>query len=161
MSRNSMLIAARELHGWSPLHVTQWLETPTHLYEQWEAGLAEPSLPRLRRLCALFSQPPEALGFVIYPTDALMEGPPAGWHRQRNGHLYLLRCERHLTQKELAEHLNVTMTTFCNWEHGRACPSRRHLAALCAFFGCSPVELGYPDHVGWTQLLQPQQASCP
>ena len=48
-----------------------------------------------------------------------------------------LREERHLTQKELSQKLNVSQTTVAKWEAGDREPCFDMLVKLADFFECS------------------------
>lgn len=50
-----------------------------------------------------------------------------------------LRKEKNITQKGLAEHLNVSVRTILKWEHGYAMPSFAIIPEIAAFLGV-PVE---------------------
>ena len=45
-----------------------------------------------------------------------------------------LRIESGITQKTLAEKLNVTNSTVCDWEKGRSEPDLQTLTQIAAFF---------------------------
>lgn len=51
--------------------------------------------------------------------------------------LKLLRNERNLLQKDVAEHLNISVSTYCNWEKGKFEPDQDSLLKLADFFGVS------------------------
>ncbi len=48
-----------------------------------------------------------------------------------------LRIENGLTQKQLAEKLNITNSTVCDWEKGRSEPDLTTLAKVAKFFTIS------------------------
>ena len=45
-------------------------------------------------------------------------------------HLCLLRMEKSFTQKEIANILQVSVSTYANWEQGRREPDLYHLIAI-------------------------------
>jgi len=47
-----------------------------------------------------------------------------------------IREERGLTQKELAEKMNLRQATLSSWEIGRTEPSSSHINQLCKILGC-------------------------
>ena len=51
--------------------------------------------------------------------------------------LKLLRKERGLLQKDVAEHLNVAVSTYSYWENGKFEPDQESLSKLADFFGVS------------------------
>ena len=50
------------------------------------------------------------------------------------------RIEKHMTQKQAADAMDVTKETISNWERGRTAPTAPQLIALCNLYG---VELSY------------------
>ncbi len=42
-----------------------------------------------------------------------------------------------VSQKDLADHLNVSLTTVSRWEQGRAFPNSADLVNMRELFGCS------------------------
>ncbi len=57
-----------------------------------------------------------------------------------------LRKSQGLTQGQLAEKLDVRISTVSQWENGQRAPSARLLPALAAALGCSIDELfGTPE----------------
>jgi transcriptional regulator with XRE-family HTH domain len=58
-----------------------------------------------------------------------------------------LRKEKKLTQKELAEKINVTKLTISRWERGERVPKSDKAQKLADFFGVSIAHLlGYDDN---------------
>ena len=58
-----------------------------------------------------------------------------------------LRIESGITQKELAEKLNLTNSTICDWEKGRSEPDLQTLTQIAAVFDVSvDYLLGLSDH---------------
>lgn len=55
--------------------------------------------------------------------------------------IFELRKENNLTQKELAENLNVSDKAISRWETGKGFPDVNSLLALSEFFGVSVNEL--------------------
>ena len=53
------------------------------------------------------------------------------------GNLKELRNEKNLTQKELANYLNMSKNVICEWEKGRSEPSIENLKKLSIIFDCS------------------------
>ncbi len=51
--------------------------------------------------------------------------------------LKLLRKERGLLQKDVAEHLNIAVSTYSYWENGKFEPDQESLSKLADFFGVS------------------------
>lgn len=51
--------------------------------------------------------------------------------------LKLLRKERGLLQKDIAEHLNIAVSTYSYWENGKFEPDQESLSKLADFFGVS------------------------
>ena len=64
-----------------------------------------------------------------------------------------LRCERKMTQKDLAEQLNVTDKAISRWETGRGLPDADSMLALSVFFNvtirCSHGKKIYPSMAGF------------
>lgn len=59
-----------------------------------------------------------------------------------------LRKEKHLSQEQLAEKINVTRQTISNWENGKFYPDIDSLVNLSKFFNVSlDVLLSYDDKV--------------
>ena len=56
---------------------------------------------------------------------------------------FILECRkaRHMTQKELAENLNITDKAVSKWERGISCPDISTLPALAKLFDVSVGEL--------------------
>lgn len=48
-----------------------------------------------------------------------------------------LRKENKVTQKELANYLNLTSNSICEWENSRSEPSISSLSKISSFFKCS------------------------
>lgn len=60
-----------------------------------------------------------------------------------------LRCERHLSQKQLAEYIKTTNSSISDWETGRSQPDLETLARLAVFFEISvDYLLGLEDESG-------------
>ena len=55
--------------------------------------------------------------------------------------LYELRREKHLSQEEVADVLNVTRQTVSKWETNQSTPDFDKIAPLCALYGISADEL--------------------
>ena len=51
--------------------------------------------------------------------------------------LKLLRKERGLLQRDVAEHLNIAVSTYSYWENGKFEPDQESLSKLADFFGVS------------------------
>lgn len=51
-----------------------------------------------------------------------------------NFRLKELRVKSHITQCELAKHLNTTQSTLCKWEKGTLKPKISHLIKITKFF---------------------------
>lgn len=66
----------------------------------------------------------------------------------------LLRKENHLTQKQLAEKLNVSDKAVSRWECGRGYPDVESLAALSDLFSVSINELLYGKRIETPQMAQ-------
>lgn len=62
-----------------------------------------------------------------------------------------LRKERSLTQKELADSLNVSDKTYSKWETGENEPDMSKLAALSEYFGVSPAVFFGADEIDETE----------
>ena len=68
-----------------------------------------------------------------------------------------LRAENAFTQKELAEKLNISKNTICEWEKGRCEPSIQNLEKMSIIFKCSIGYLvGSEDDFG---IVQSQSAA--
>jgi len=52
-----------------------------------------------------------------------------------------MRINRHITQGELAERLNVTNKAISSWECGRTEPNMGMIEAMCKVFECTKTEL--------------------
>ena len=64
-------------------------------------------------------------------------------------HLKELRCERRLSQKQLAEYIKTTNSSISDWETGRSQPDLETLARLAVFFEVSiDYLLGLEDESG-------------
>jgi transcriptional regulator with XRE-family HTH domain len=70
------------------------------------------------------------------------------------------RSQAGLTQGELANAINTSLTSIWRWERGTL-PSSFYRAALCDFFHLSPAELGWPGSEKKTQRRTSQTASRP
>ena len=53
------------------------------------------------------------------------------------GRVKELRLEHHFTQKELAEKLNTSNSSVCDWEKGRSQPDLQTLANMAQLFDVS------------------------
>ena len=69
-----------------------------------------------------------------------------------NVRLKELRVDRDITQKELADILNITQNTYSNYENGKTEPTHETLKKLCLFYNVSadyilelPKGLNYPE----------------
>ena len=51
--------------------------------------------------------------------------------------LKTLRCEKHLSQKQLADELKTTNSSICDWETGRAEPNIETLINIAKLFEVS------------------------
>ena len=63
-----------------------------------------------------------------------------------------LRAEKHITQKQLADFLNVTQNAVFNWENGKRKPSIEMIEKIAVFFNVSPSYL-----MGW--YTEPESVS--
>ena len=52
-------------------------------------------------------------------------------------HLKFLRKQRNLLQKDVSKYLNISVSTYCNWENGKFEPDQESLSKLADFFGVS------------------------
>ena len=65
-----------------------------------------------------------------------------GWERQKFAdNLRLWRTSQGMSQKELADKINVSFQTISHWETGYAIPSIEEIVALADFFDTSLDEL--------------------
>lgn len=55
--------------------------------------------------------------------------------------IHEVRIGNRMSQKELAEKMNVRQSTVSQWESGQRAPAARMLPALAAALGCSIDEL--------------------
>lgn len=65
-----------------------------------------------------------------------------------------LRKEKNLTQKELAEQLNITDKAVSKWERGQSYPDITILPPLCALLGVTVSELLNGEHADTTEPAQ-------
>ncbi len=66
-----------------------------------------------------------------------------------NEFIRILRVQNNLTQRDLANKLNTTNSTICDWEKGRCEPSIYDLIKLADIFNCSvDYLLGREDDFG-------------
>lgn len=56
-----------------------------------------------------------------------------------------LREESGLTQFQVAQQLEVTITTVSNWEREASEPMGRHLQKLARLYGVSPFDIALPE----------------
>ena len=76
-----------------------------------------------------------------YDTILLMKGGVSMTSKECGEFISLLRKENNLTQKQLAERINVTDKAVSRWETGKGYPDITSLIALSEFFGISVNEL--------------------
>lgn len=57
------------------------------------------------------------------------------------------RIEKHMTQKQAADAMNVTKETISNWERGRTAPTAPQLIALCNLYGVKLSDIFLPDNL--------------
>ena len=55
--------------------------------------------------------------------------------------IYQCRCEKKMTQADLAERIGVSVQSISKWETGKAVPSFQHLNELCTVFAVTLTEL--------------------
>ena len=55
--------------------------------------------------------------------------------------IYQCRCEKKMTQADLAERIGVSVQSISKWETGKAVPSFQHLNELCTVFDVTLTEL--------------------
>ncbi|MBP5600187.1 MAG: helix-turn-helix transcriptional regulator [Lachnospiraceae bacterium] len=60
-----------------------------------------------------------------------------------------LRIKQNLTQKELAEHLNVTSSTLSRWENGSRIPSKEDIDNVAEFFCVSYTSICPKDTISF------------
>lgn len=58
-----------------------------------------------------------------------------------------LRAMKKMTQKEVAEKLNVSRMTYANWENYKTYPDVMQLIALSQIFECSLDTFYFPENV--------------
>ncbi len=54
-----------------------------------------------------------------------------------NKRLREIRCDKKLSQKDVAKALNIAVSTYSNYEQGIRTPSVEIIIKLCKFFGVS------------------------
>ncbi|MCI8458800.1 MAG: helix-turn-helix transcriptional regulator [Clostridia bacterium] len=61
-------------------------------------------------------------------------------HRQSRN-LKRIRADLGLTQREIAERLQITVTTYQRWEHGKTMLRLRHIAKIISTLHVTPNDL--------------------
>ncbi len=52
-----------------------------------------------------------------------------------------LREKANMTQRDVAEMLNISQQGYCGWETGKRFPSGKKILQLCQIFKCTPNDL--------------------
>lgn len=73
--------------------------------------------------------------------------------------LKALRIKHGLTQKELADILNVSQNAIHNWEHGKREPNREMIDKIAATFNVSPIALSWGSEFeeSWNNLINKKE----
>ncbi|MCQ2078156.1 MAG: helix-turn-helix domain-containing protein [Bacteroidaceae bacterium] len=64
--------------------------------------------------------------------------------------------DRNIEQQELAEYLEISPTTICDWKNGKSHSYKKHIAKIAAFFNipvellCSDAKISENEHVDTT-----------
>lgn len=56
------------------------------------------------------------------------------------------RIEKHMTQKQVADAMNVAKETISNWERGKTAPTAPQLIALCNLYNVELSDIFLPDN---------------
>lgn len=110
----------RELTGLTQIEVAIKLGTSQPAYQAWEAGRREPNLESLKKLAKVLNTSPNYL-LGYNQTESIVKAIP-----QENTfpkRLRELRKLANLTQKEMAEALNISQPAYVEWEKGRTQPT--------------------------------------
>lgn len=56
------------------------------------------------------------------------------------------REKSNLSQREIADRLNISQPYYWSWENGKGLPDAKQILELCEVFNCSPNDLfGYKE----------------
>ena len=79
-------------------------------------------------------------------------------NEQFSQRLKSLRIECGLSQRELAQKLNVVQVSYLRWEQGKTEPNINNICALCRIFGVTAdYLLGVSDELGITTPFNPEK----
>lgn len=111
---------ARKLSGLSQQAIADKLGISNQAYSRWETGKFEPNLESLKKLAKVLNTSPNYL-LGYNQTESIAKAIP-----QENTfpkRLRELRKLANLTQKEMAEALNISQPAYVEWEKGRTQPT--------------------------------------
>lgn len=64
------------------------------------------------------------------------------------------RVEKHMTQKQAADAMNVTKETISNWERGKTSPTAAQLLALCDIYNVKLSDIFLPDCLAISEKIE-------
>lgn len=140
----------RRLKAWNQTRLAREVGTTPRSIMRWESGQAFPELRFQQRLCELFGEDPEKLGFIQEQVE-LTEASLLHLHNGRTPNVLLLRQRqvRGWTQRDVAEKIGTYPVNISKWESGETHPKQDFQQKLCELFRCKLEDLG---------LLQSSQA---
>jgi len=122
--------------------VADYFKTSPQSYAQWEKGQRSPSKESLEKLASYFGV---SVSYLVGEADMI----DYGTFKEQSTHAQLsddktfierlkeLRKQSGLTQKQVAEHLDITQSAYAQWETGKLNPKKETIQKFADLFNVS------------------------
>ncbi len=135
-------------NGYTQQTIATLLNTTQQTVSRWLNGQNEPDLTNLYKLADIFNCSVDYL-LGRNNNSNIIQFERKTFEEQWMKRIKRLRVQNNLTQRDLANKLNTTNSTICDWEKGRCEPSIYDLIKLADIFNCSvDYLLGREDDFG-------------
>lgn len=119
------LKALRKEAGLTQKNIAQQMQIGQNSYSNWEKGIRTPIRPTIEKLAEVLNT---STSYLLGETN--IKHPEKELPNMLPQRLKALRKEAGLTQKELADKLNISQAAYAQWENGVKKPARENLTTL-------------------------------
>lgn len=138
--------------------VADYFKTSPQNYAQWESGKISPKLESLEKLASYFGV---SVSYLVGESDTIdddtfkEQSTPTQLSDDKTfiERLKELREKSGLTQKQVAEHLDITQSAYAQWETGRLNPKKETIQKFADLFNVSYDYL-------WNGISEPQTTNA-
>lgn len=138
--------------------VADYFKTSPQNYAQWESGKISPKLESLEKLASYFGV---SVSYLVGESDTIdddtfkEQSTPNQLSDDKTfiERLKELREKSGLTQKQVAEHLDITQSAYAQWETGRINPKKETIQKFADLFNVSYDYL-------WNGISEPQTTNA-